>query len=129
MSWHETCFIVGPKGENAMLTKSTNHPCAAGCDSCPDCRVSSGPCSEVHGPLPKSKFGPTLSRAYNKVLASWNARRRTPLLPTCEGCECDLTNKDVHETLVGWFCLDCFLSDNETATPDYDDREDFHADC
>ena len=90
--------------------------------------------------------GPTRNTEFNYVYAAWVADGETDL-PRCEDCDCDLTGKDVHETNIGWYCLECYeksddfkyaeldrsISEQEfidsRTCPNWDrDREDFHSD-
>ena len=33
--------------------RASKHPCYPDCDDCHDCRLASGPCSDVHGEIPQ----------------------------------------------------------------------------
>ena len=90
--------------------------------------------------------GPTKNKEYNYIYATWAAIGYSEL-PRCEDCDCDLTGKDVGETYIGWYCLECYEKSDDFKYAELDrtiseedfiesrtypnwsaDREDFHSD-
>lgn len=55
---------------------------------------------------------PTLSNTYNYVFNKW-IKDYPDTKPECECCEADLTNKDVVEGDLGWYCSNDCLNESE----------------
>lgn len=72
--------------------------------------------------------GPTLNPEYNLLLVKWSIVSGEICKPECEECGCDLTGKEVHETLCTWLCSSCYRFADENPEPYDDYREDFHSD-
>jgi hypothetical protein len=67
---------------------------------------------------------PTKNPEYNKTLVAWG-KVGEPTNPYCEGCGDDLTDCEVIDTGMGWYCQECAADPENHPHPMDLNREDF----